>query len=142
MSTVPATTTRDEQTRVIGLQTQFSADIIGLPIIDPRLTWQVHSSRPDAVQVAYEISSVDDSGKVTTSAVVNSADSVEIIATGHISKAQQIADIRVRIATQYGWSDYSPVARFETGLASGAALQGVAIGDDSNHSEPSPVLRK
>jgi alpha-L-rhamnosidase len=142
MSNVPETNLRDDQTRVIGLQSQFSSDLIGLPIVDPQLTWQVESSRADAIQLAYEISSLDESGKVTTSVVVESADSVEIHATGHISGPRQIRDLRVRIATQYGWSDYSPLVRFETGLASGEDFKGLAIGDDSKHSEPSPILRK
>ena len=56
MSALPASNQRDEATRVIGLQTQFSADLIGLPIVDPQLTWQISSDRPDAVQVGYELS--------------------------------------------------------------------------------------
>lgn len=142
MSKVPGASTRDHNSRVIGLQTQFASGIIGVPIVDPRLTWQVESSRPDAVQMAYEISSVDESGKVVTSKVVESPDSVEIIASGHITDARQVKDFRVRIATQFGWTDFSPLARYETGLASGAEFKGVAIGDNSSHSEPCPILRK
>jgi alpha-L-rhamnosidase len=142
MSNVPGSNLRDDQTRVIGLQSQFSSDLIGLPIVDPQLTWQVESSRPDAVQVAYEISSIDESGKVTTSAVVESSHSVEIKASGHITGARQIKNLRVRIATQYGWTDFSPLVQFETGLSAGSDFKGLAIGDDSNHSEPSPILRK
>ncbi len=48
MSSLPESTKRDEATRVIGLQTQFSADLIGLPIVDPQLTWQISSERLDA----------------------------------------------------------------------------------------------
>ena len=68
MSPLPATTQRDEATKVIGLQTQFSADLIGLPITDPLLTWQISSERPDAVQVGYEISSVGEAGDVESHA--------------------------------------------------------------------------
>lgn len=142
MHAIPNTSQRDQLTTVLGLQHQFSADIPGLPIVDPQLTWQVSSLRLDAVQVAYEISSIDDDGKVTTSTSVTSSDSIEIPAPGHISQARQIKRLQVRIATQYGWTDYSPVATYETGLQSGSEFKGQAIGDNSSHSEPSPILRK
>lgn len=142
MTSIPATSQRDEATRVIGLQTQYSADLIGLPIVDPQLTWQISSERPDAIQLAYEISSVGETGDVITSPVVTSAEQIEQIASGHISKAREIRHLRVRVATQYGWSDFSPYARFETGLASGSEFKGESIGDSSSHSEPSPILRK
>ncbi|MBP7897627.1 MAG: family 78 glycoside hydrolase catalytic domain [Candidatus Planktophila sp.] len=142
MTALPSTATRDDLTRVIGLETQFSRDIIGLPIVDPLLTWTIASSRPDAIQVGYEISSIDELGAVTTSTPVTSSEQIEVVAQGHVSKAQRITYLRVRIATQYGWSDYSPLIAFETGLASGNDLVGRAIGDDSLHSAPSPILRK
>lgn len=142
MSTLPPLTQDDALTTVIGLQSQYSADLIGLPIVDPLLTWQVSSARPDAVQVGYEISSFSEDGKVTTSAAVESNEQIEVVAQGIISKAQTITHIRVRIATQYGWSGYSPLITFETGLASGNDLVGRAIGDDSLHSAPSPIMRK
>jgi alpha-L-rhamnosidase len=142
MSSLPESTKRDEATRVIGLQTQFSPDLIGLPIVDPQLTWQISSERLDANQLAYEISSVGEMGDVITSAVVTSAEQIEQVATGHISKAREIRHLRVRIATQYGWSEFSPYATFETGLATGAELKGESIGDSSSHSQPSPLLRK
>jgi alpha-L-rhamnosidase len=142
MSSLPESTKHDEATRVIGLQTQFSADLIGLPIVDPQLTWQISSERPDAVQVGYEISSVGEMGDVITSPAVTSAEQIEQVAAGHISKAREIRHLRVRVATQYGWSEFSPYAKFETGLASGSELKGESIGDSSTHSEPSPILRK
>ncbi len=142
MSTLPQLTEHDALTTVIGLQSQYSADIIGLPIQDPLLTWQVASDRSDAVQVGYEISSIDEAGQVTVSAPVASAEQIEVLALGHISKAQTVTKLRVRIATQYGWSGYSPILNYETGLASGNDLVGRAIGDDSLHSAPSPIMRK
>jgi alpha-L-rhamnosidase len=142
MSTLPALTQNDELTRVIGLETQYSSDLIGLPIVDPRLTWQIESSRSDAIQLGYEISSIDEDGKVKTSAPVTSAEQIEVAASGHINQAQRITRLRVRIATQYGWSGYSPLVTFETGLASGNDLVGRAIGDESLHSAPSPIMRK
>jgi alpha-L-rhamnosidase len=72
MSTLPQFAENDALTTVIGLQSQYSADIIGLPIADPLLTWQISSSRPDAVQVGYEISSIDESGKIISSALIRS----------------------------------------------------------------------
>jgi alpha-L-rhamnosidase len=142
MSGIPLTTQRDDLTRVVGLHTQFSADIIGLPIIDPYLTWQIASERFDAVQVAYEISSIGDDNSVITSPVVTSSEQIEIAAPGHILGPQEIRRLRVRVATQYGWSDFSPLATFETGLESGNDFVGRAIGDNSLHSAPSPILRK
>ena len=142
MSGIPLTTQRDDFTRVVGLQTQFSADIIGLPVVDPILTWQILSQRSDALQLAYEISSIGEDSSVITSSVVASSEQIEISAPGHISRNREIRYLRVRIATQYGWSDFSPLASFETGLASGKDFIGSAIGDQSLHSAPSPILRK
>ena len=73
MSGIPAITQRDELTRVVGLQTQFSAEIIGLPVVDPYLTWQIASEHPDAAQLAYEISSIGEDDSVITSPVVTSS---------------------------------------------------------------------
>lgn len=142
MTNLPATTQRDDQTRVISLEHQFSANIIGLPIVDPLLTWQISSSRADAVQVGYEISSIGEDGSVISSPAITSSEQIEITAPGHISKAQTVRQLRVRVATQYGWSDFSPLASYETGLSSGNDLVGRAIGDNSLHSAPSPILRK
>jgi len=142
MSSILFTTERDELTRVTGLQTQFSRDIIGLPVVDPYLTWQSSSERSDAAQVAYEISSIGEDNSVITSPVVESSGQIEVLAPGHISRNREVRRLRVRIATQYGWSDFSPLATFETGLESGNDFVGRAIGDNSLHSAPSPILRK
>jgi alpha-L-rhamnosidase len=142
MFKLPETSQHDEATRVIGLQTQYSADLIGLPIVDPLLTWQISSEHPDAVQVGYEISSVGETGDVITSTPVTSSEQIEQLASGHISKSREVRNLRVRVATQYGWSDFSPFVNFETGIASGKDFLGESIGDGSSHSEPSPILRK
>jgi len=142
MSSIPDLAQRDDVTRVIGLQTQYTADLIGLPIVEPQLTWQISSKRPDAKQLAYEISSVGETGDVITSPVVASSAQIEQVAFGHVSKSREIRHLRVRVATQYGWSDFSPYARYETGLAVGSDFKGDSIGDASFHSEPSPILRR
>ncbi|MFM1909902.1 MAG: hypothetical protein RLZZ545_600 [Actinomycetota bacterium] len=142
MSSLPAMSQRDEATKVTGLQTQYSADLIGLPIVDPLLTWQISSERPDALQIGYEISSVGEMGDVITSPAVTSAEQIEQVAKDHISQARELRHFRVRIATQYGWSEFSPYVKFETGFASGSEFSGESIGDSSLHSEPSPILRK
>jgi len=142
MSKAPDISKIDFGTRVSKLHHQFSRDIIGLPIVDPLLTWQVESSHPDAKQIAYQISSIDSAGNIKTSEIVESENSIEIKASGHISKAREATHFRVRIATQYGWTEHSPVVLFETGLQSGADFLGESIGDDSKHSDPSPILRK
>jgi alpha-L-rhamnosidase len=142
MTNLPDISQRDDQSRVLALQSQFSSEIIGLPVTDPLLTWQISSERSDAVQAGYEISSLGEDGSIITSPAVTSAEQIEIAVLGHISKAQEIRRLRVRIATQYGWSDYSPLLTFETGLSSGNDLVGRAIGDSSLHSSASPILRK
>jgi alpha-L-rhamnosidase len=142
VANIPSQNELDFETNIITLRHQFPSDIIGLPIVDPLLTWQCDSSRSDAKQVAYEISSTDERGHVNSSAIVESADSIEIKAVGHISSPRERRDFRVRIATQYGWTEHSPSIIFETGLNSGNELMGESIGDDSLHSEPSPILRK
>ena len=101
MSGIPAITQRDELTRVVGLQTQFSAEIIGLPVVDPYLTWQISSERSEVAQLAYEISSIGYDNSVITSPVVTSSEQIEIAAPGHILGPQEIRRLRVRVATQY-----------------------------------------
>lgn len=140
--TVPNLGDRDFSTQVIGLQTQYPKEVIGLPIKTPLLTWQVVSSNPDAVQMAYQIISIDEAGKTFFSDPIVNNKSVDMPAIGHITSAGQIRNFRVRIATQKGWSDFSPIANYETGLTSGDEFTGVAIGDDSLHSDPAPLLRK
>lgn len=142
MVKVPSPTEKDFNTKVVSLRHQFASDTIGLPIVTPLLSWQVESSRPDATQIAYEIASIDEGGNVKTSAIIEGANSIEVTADRHISGARQRRMFQVRIATQYGWTDYSPISIFETGLASGKDFVGESIGDDSLHSDPSPILRK
>jgi len=142
MVKIPNPTEIDSSTKVIALRHQFASDIIGLPVVAPLLTWQVTSSRSDAQQIAFEISSIDDDGNVKTSKIVESSDSIEMRAEGHISGARERRHLRVRIATQFGWTEHSPIATFETGLSAGTEFVGESIGDDSLHSEPSPILRK
>ena len=64
MTTIPPTTQADLQTSVIGVQSQFPSEIIGVPVTDPLLTWQVISAHSDATQIAFEISSIDSTGKI------------------------------------------------------------------------------
>ena len=142
MAKIPSQNELDAATKVIALSHQFAADIIGLPVVTPLLTWQTESSRSDAKQIAYEISSLDDQGKITASKVVESSDSIEIKADGHISGPRERRELRVRIATQYGWTEHSPTVVFETGLGSGTEFVGESIGDNSLHSDPVPILRK
>lgn len=133
---------KDPQTRVIELHHHYSANLIGLPIEDPLLTWQVVSQRTDAIQIGYQIAVTDETGFTTFDAPIEGSGSVEIPATAHIDSSKQIRYFQIRIATQYGWSELSPIATYETGLSSGSDFTGFAIGDDSLHSEPAPLLRK
>jgi len=139
---LPTEEHKDNLTRVTKIKHQFPSEIIGLPITTPLLTWEVQSKRKDAVQLAYQILATDEQGLLTYGEIVSGDQSVEVEAPGYIDKARQIKHFQVRIATQYGWSDFSPVATFETGFASPQELIALAIGDGSTHGSPSPLLRK
>lgn len=142
MNNIPEKNVFDRLTKVVALQTQYPHDLIGLPIANPMLTWQISSERKDAVQVAYEISSFDENENVITSDAVSDSAQVQVQTTGHVSMEREIREFQVRIATQYGWTDFSPIAVYEVGLASGESFLGSGIGDDSNHSDAAPLLRK
>jgi len=115
---LPTEEHKDNLTRVTKIKHQFPSEIIGLPITTPLLTWEVQSKRKDAVQLAYQILATDEQGLLTYGEIVSGDQSVEVEASGYIDNARQTKHFQVRIATQYGWSDFSPVATFETGFAS------------------------
>ena len=132
----------DTLTRVIRIKHQFPSEIIGLPITTPLLTWEIKSKREDAVQVAYQILVTDELGVSTLGPVISGNQSVEVAVAGYVDSARQVKYFQVRIATQYGWSDFSPITTFETGLASPQELIAEAIGNGSPHGSPAPLLRK
>ena len=145
MSTLPAQTKSDAFTRLFDLKSQHPKDVIGLPGSTPRLTWRVASSNPASVQTGYEIEVATDSGLgrlVATSGPVASTNSLAILAPGGDLKSREIRHYRVRIATQDGWTSWSPTLAFEAGLLSAEDFVGKAIGDDNNSGTPSTLLRK
>lgn len=139
---MPTEEQQDNLTRVTRIKHQYPSEIIGLPITTPLLTWEVQSDRSDAVQLGYQFMVTDEFGITSPSEIFLGAESVEVAVDGHINTARQEKRFQVRVATQYGWTAYSPVSMYETGLASPEEFVAVAIGDGSSHGSPSPLLRK
>lgn len=95
-------------------------------------------------QLAYEVQSAKDASfteGLQTSGVVESDDQLAVIAPGGALKSRESRFLRVRIATQHGWTAFSETLNVEAGLAT-ADFVSKAIGDESKHGDAAPLLRK
>jgi len=144
MNAIPTSATLDHSTTVTGLRTQYPRDLIGVPATAVRLSWQVDSTTPGSVQVAYEIEASDAPSFTTTIATSGPTPSpaaIAVAAPASPTASRQSLYYRVRIATEAGWTGWSPVASVESGLTDPTDWSAVAIGVDSVVSGPSPLLR-
>ena len=143
MSTTGHTT--DELTRVIALATQFSSDLIGVTGDETLLSWKVSSERISPKQLGFQIqsSALNDFSKVSFDSGAQTGDSQLSIPAGDGARSsREVRYYRVRIKTNFGWTQWSPIASIETGLLKTSDWQAVFIGDDSLKESPSPILRK
>lgn len=135
----------DPLTRVVSVRTQFDQGLLGVSGEEALLTWSVQSKHEDVGQSAYQIQSSEaeefehchfDSGEIVSSEQV-------AIPVGDGSRAsRELRHYRVRIRTQYGWSDWSESVSIESGLLETADWQAAFIGDESLRESPSPALRR
>ncbi|NEM92509.1 alpha-L-rhamnosidase [Galbitalea soli] len=133
----------DRATTVTALSTQYPDDLLGVPVGEVRLSWRVSASDPSARQLAYEIESAADADfsiGVVSSGAVRAPEALAIPAPGAPTASREVRHFRVRIETAAGWTEWSPTARVETGLAA-EDWTAIAIGSPSPVGGGSPLLR-
>jgi alpha-L-rhamnosidase len=144
MNASPQSAVTDSSTSVTSLRTQYPTGLIGVPAAPVRLSWKVSSDTPGSTQVAYEIETADAASfasPLATSGAVDSSAAIAISAPLSPTGSRETLYYRVRIATEAGWTGWSPIVSVETGLTDAADWTAVAIGVDSVVSGPSPILR-
>jgi alpha-L-rhamnosidase len=136
-------TTLDKKTSISSLRSQFPSDVIGLPAEQIELSWQVSSDHVDAVQLGFEIESAADLNfinfVITTRQIGDQSQWVKC--AGSPANSRETRFFRVRIETQYGWTDWSLPLVHETGLVEASHMVGVAIGDENLADGPAALLR-
>ncbi len=137
------------ESSVVDLRSQIPPGLLGSGNEPLRLTWQVSPARSRLAQLAYEIETSltgDFAEILTTSGVVESSDQIAVTTPGPVMKSREIRHLRVRVSTEEGWTDWSPVLNVEAGLleASDWVAQPVTLPDDpgSERQSPSPLVRR
>ncbi len=129
------------------LKSQLPTGMLGIGPEPVQLTWRVEGPG-DRGQVAYEIQSsvtanfeevLDSTGEVRGN------EQIGVLAPGEPLKSREIRHYRVRIETDAGWGEWSPVLTVEAGLHEAAdwTAEAVTLPDDpgSEQQSPSPLLR-
>ena len=109
-----------------------------------RLTWQVTRWQATLTQLAYEIQTsrtADFAELLATSGEMRGEDQVAVAAPGAATEEPRDSSLRVRIATEAGWTDWSPVLKVEAGLleASDWVAEAVTLPDDPGSAAPVAV---
>jgi alpha-L-rhamnosidase len=138
------------QLKVNNLKCEHLQNPIGIDETHPRFTWQLDSEKPGSFQKAFqlavgteeaEVASGD--GNVWESGTVNSS-VIPVVYNG--SELQPFTQYywSVRVQDEKGgWSDWSPVAFFETGMMEMANWKGKWITDTHDYNvKPAPYFRK
>ncbi len=112
-----------------------------------RLDWNVRSGTADR-QVGYEVQAAptpDFAVGVHGTGPVEGAGQLDVIAPGGPLRSREVRHLRVRVATDAGWSGWSEPATVEAGLLAPTDWQAVAVTlpDDpgSRAQSPVPLLR-
>jgi alpha-L-rhamnosidase len=108
-----------------------------------RLDWSVTSSTAER-QVGYEIEAAPTpafAAGVQGTGPVTGAGQLDVVAPGGPLRSREVRHLRVRVATDAGWSDWSEPATVEAGLLAPADWQAVAVTlpDDPGARQQSPV---
>lgn len=136
--------------RVENLKCEYLINPIGIDASHPRLIWQLHSARQGSLQEAYQIvvgtdenEVIKGKGNAWESGTVNAA-TLPVIYQGAKLKPFTRYFWRVRIQDDEGsWSDWSPVAYFETGMMDQNNWKGKWITDTYDYNvKPAPYFRK
>jgi alpha-L-rhamnosidase len=139
------TVIKDENTSICELTHQYGDSLLGLPAGPILLSWKIRSSRANSTQTCYRIQ-VSDSERFTNilgdTLFVVSSQQVGVSAPAEAALSRSTYFVRVQIHTEAGCTDWSPVMKYETGLAQIEDWSAMAIGDLSSQESPSPMLRR
>ncbi|HEY7103244.1 MAG TPA: family 78 glycoside hydrolase catalytic domain [Mycobacteriales bacterium] len=112
-----------------------------------RLDWSITSNTAER-QVGYEIEAAptpEFGTGVQGTGPVTGAGQLDVVAPGGPLRSREVRHLRVRVATDAGWSDWSEPATVEAGLLAPADWQAVAVtlpGDPgARQQSPIPLLR-
>jgi alpha-L-rhamnosidase len=144
MTAIPALDSLDSATTVVSLVPPYAAGLIGVPAVPLFVSWAVESTTPGSRQVAFELQASvhSDFSDAATTGPIASDNSISVLTPGGPLASREVRHVRVRIATDRGWTTWSAVLTVEAGLASADDWSAVAVGIDSEVGGPSPLLRR
>ncbi|MGD9101555.1 MAG: glycoside hydrolase family 78 protein [Anaerolineae bacterium] len=140
--------------RVTALRCEYHFNPLGIDVLEPRLSWQLESSRRGARQTAYQImvagsarDLVEEKALLWDSDQVCSDHSIHVVYAGQPLRSAQRAWYKVRVWDEDGQvSAYSAPAWWEMGLLERAEWKGQWIGaplaGGPRTAVPCPFLRK
>ncbi|NYD67532.1 alpha-L-rhamnosidase [Agromyces atrinae] len=140
MTALPNASEPDSSTRIISIRSQFAPGQLGVPLLVPRLSWQVESDRPDARQHAYQLAERSCSGDWAVAEPVSSADQTGIRGASALEPRER-REYAVRIDAGAGWSAWSEPVAIEAGIR-GSDLVASVIDIPSEIAGPNPILRR
>ncbi|GAA5206288.1 alpha-L-rhamnosidase [Microbacterium kyungheense] len=138
-ASLPAPTSSDTATRVVGLRTQHGPGLLGVPRTGLRLSWHAESDDADARLLGYQLASGDERGELTASDPVAAVRTTGIEVAADLAPRERRA-FAVRVATTAGWSAWSDPLVVEAGV-DGPDLVAAVIGLDTPADGPVPLLR-
>ncbi|RUT72465.1 alpha-rhamnosidase [Flavobacterium cupreum] len=133
----------------VRLQCEHLVNPLGIDVAEPRLSWQLHDSRPGALQTAYQIEIGIDSialskGKAAvwnTGKVISNA----VLVSYKGEKLQSFTTYfwRVKVWDKKNEAGISKIQRFETAMLEPTDWKGSWITDSHDmHYKPAPYFRK
>jgi alpha-L-rhamnosidase len=138
------------QTKIKNLKCEYLENPIGIDEFEPRFTWQLKSEKPGSFQNAYQLvlgtkeaeiaigkSNVWESGTVNSSVI-------PVVYAGPKLSPFTRYFWSLRVQNESGeWSNWSPVAWFETGMMDQTNWKGKWITDTYDYNvKPAPYFRK
>lgn len=127
------------------LKCEFLTDPLGLDIVEPRLSWEIHAEERNVLQESYRIlvaSSMErlnrDEGDLWDSQEVTSDQSVNVVYKGKALKSRMMCYWKVKVSTNKGMSEWSEPATWSMGLINPSEWTAKWIGYDKT--APSDVL--
>ena len=140
-------------TTISDLTCEYQSDPLGIDILQPRLSWQLHSPRRGARQAAYQILAAASEAELSAGAPllwdsgrVDTDQSTQVPYTGPALSSGQRVHWQVRVWDEGGAAAESPSAWWEMGLLQAADWQAHWIGapysGGPRTTSPAPYLRK
>jgi alpha-L-rhamnosidase len=125
------------QVSLQNLRTELLQEPLGIDVLKPKLSWEIHSAQRDVKQTAYQVlvaSSVDKltekDADIWNSGQVNSATSVYNEYAGQALKSKNKYYWKVKVTTNKGASEWSKPASWSMGLLNYKDWEGRWIGFD------------